>query len=173
MSILRFVHAVCDLLAIGAGTIVLFGLLAGELIDKWAVLFLRCTLATSVIGLLFQLHAFTLVQRCSMLAVYASGVAILAWRKFHLSGVWRTIFALTITIVLYLNVVVAIDQVFDQMFRFTRWMPAQFELTSRATQYVVMVLFAVIGIVAVKRFHSRGAHSLRSHTNGVTDKHVF
>jgi hypothetical protein len=173
MSILRFVYAVCDLVAIVAGTIVLFGLLTGELTDKWAVLFLRCTLAASVIGLFFSLHDFTLVQRCSMLAVYASGVAILAWRKFHLSGVWRTIFALAITILLYLNVVVAIDQVFEQMFRFTRLAPAQFELTSRATQCVVMVLFAVIAIVAVKRFHSRGARSLRSHTNRVPDKHVF
>jgi hypothetical protein len=173
MRILRFVYAVCDLLAIGAGTKVLFGLLTGELIEKRAVLFLRCTLAASVIGLFFPFDDFALVQRCSMLAVYVSGVAILAWRKFHLSGVWHSIFALTITTVLYLNVVVAIDQVFEQMFRFTRLAPAQFELTSRATQCVVMVLFAVIGIVAVKRFHSRGAHSLRSHTNGVTDKHVF
>jgi hypothetical protein len=173
MSILRFVYTVCDLVAIGAGTRVLFGLLTGELIDKWAVRFLRSTIAASVIGLLLSLHDFTVVQGCSMLAVYASGVAILAWRKFHLSGVWHSIFALTITTVLYLNVVVAIDQVFEQMFRFTRLAAAQFELTSWATQCFVMVLFAVIGIVAVKRFHSRGAHSLRSHTNGVTDKHVF
>jgi len=173
MGTLRFVYTVCDLLAIGAGTKVLFGLLTGELIEKWAVLFLRCTLAASVIGLFFPLDDFVLVQRRSMLTVYVSGVAILAWRKFHLSGVWHSIFALTITTVLYLNVVVAIDQAFEQMLRFTRLAPAQFELTSGATQCVVMVVFAVIGIVAVKRFHDRGAHSLRSHTNGVTDKHVF
>ena len=173
MSILRFVYAACDLLAIGAGTIVLSGLLTGELIDKWAALFLKCTLAASVTGLLFPLHDFTLVQRCSMLSVYVTGMSVLAWRKFHLSGVWRSIFASTITIVLYLNVVVAIDGVFDQMSRFTGLAPAQSELTSRATQFFVMVFFAVIGIVVVKRFHNRGAHSLRSHTNGVADKHVF
>jgi len=96
VSILRFVYAACDLLAIGAGTIVLFGLLTGELIDKWAALFLKCTLAASVTGLLFPLHDFTLVQRCSMLSVYVTGMSVLAWRKFHLSGVWRSIFALTI-----------------------------------------------------------------------------
>ena len=173
MSILRFVYAVCDLLAIGAGTIVLFGLFTGELIDKWAALFLKCALAASVTGLLFPLHDFTLVERCSMLSVYVSGMAILAWRKFHLSGVWRSIFALTITIVLYLNVVVAIDQVFEQMSLFTGLAPAQSELTLRATQFLAMLLFAVIGIVAVKRFHNRRAHSLRPHTNGVADKHVF
>lgn len=108
-----------------------------------------------------------------MLSVYVSGMAILAWRRFHLSGVWRSIFALTITTVLYLNVVVAIDHVFEQVSRFMGLAPTQSELASRATQFLVMVLFAVIGIVAVTRFHNRGGHSLRSHTNGVADKHVF
>ena len=173
MSILRFVYAVCDLLAIGAGTIVLFGLFTDELIAKWAAIFLKCALATSVTGLLFPLHDFTLVQRCSMLSVYGSGMAILAWRKFHLSGVWCSIFALTITIVLYLNVVLAIDEVLEQMSQLTGLAPAQSEQTSRATQFLVMLLFAVVGIVAVRRFHNRGAHPLRSHTNGVADKHVF
>jgi hypothetical protein len=173
MSILRFVYAVCDLLAIGAGTIVLFGLFTGELIDQWAGLFLKCALATSVTGLLFPLHDFTLVEMCSMLSVYVSGMAILAWRKFHLSGVWRSVFALTITIVLYLNVVVAVDPVFEQISRFMGLAPSQSELAARATQFLVMVLFAVIGIVAVKRFHQRSIHSLHSHTNGVADKHVF
>jgi hypothetical protein len=108
-----------------------------------------------------------------MLSVYVTGMSVLAWRKFHLSGVWRSIFALTITIVLYLNVVVAIDQAFEQMSLFTGLAPAQSEQTFRATQFIVMLLFAVIGIVAVKRFHNRGAQPLRSRTNGVADKHVF
>ena len=173
MSILGFVYAVFDLFAIGAGTIVLFGLFTGELIDKWATLFLECVLATSVTGLLFPLHDFTLVQRCSMLSVYVAGMAVLAWRKFHLSGLWCSIFALTITIVLYLNVVVAIDEVFELMSRFTGLAPEQSEQTLWATQFLVMLLFAVIGTFAVKGFHNRDPHSLRSHTNGVTDKHVF
>ena len=83
MSILRFVYAACDLLAIGAGTIVLFGLLTGELIDKWAALFLKCALAASVTGLFFPLHDFTLVEICSMLSVYVSGMAILEIGRAH------------------------------------------------------------------------------------------
>ena len=156
LSILRFGYAVCDLISIGTGVIALFGLLTGELLDKWATLFLRYTLAMSITGLLFSLHDFTFVQRYSMLTVYASGTAILAWRKFHLSGLWRSIFALTMTIVLYLNVVVAIDLAFEQL------TPVQHELTSRATQFIVMLLFAVIGIFAVKRFQDRRVNSVRS-----------
>jgi hypothetical protein len=78
-SILRLGYAACDLISIGAGTIVLFGLLTGELLDKWATLFLRYAITTSITGLLFSLHDyFTLVQNCTMLTVYASGMAILA-----------------------------------------------------------------------------------------------
>ena len=155
VCILRFGYAVCTLISIGAGTRVLFGLLTGELLDKWAVLFLRYTLAASITGLLLSLLDFTLVQGCSVLTVYMSGMAILAWRKFHLSGIWRSIFAWTITIVLYLNVVAAIDQVFEQIFPITGTAPAQSELASRATQFVVMLPFTVIGVIAVKRFQDR------------------
>jgi hypothetical protein len=157
LSLLTFVYTVFDVVAIETGVVVLFGLLTGELLRKWTVLFLRFTLATSLTGLLFPLHSFTLVHGCSMLSVYVSGMVVLAWRTFHLAGVWRSIFALTITIVLYLNVVVAIDQVFEQISRFTALATTQSELTFRATQFLVMVLFAVIGIVTVKRFHNRVA----------------
>ena len=162
LSVLRLCHAICDVISIGTGIVVLFGLFTGELLDKWATLFLRYTLATCVTGLLFPLHDFTLVQRCSMLAVYTSGMAILAWRKFHLSGIWRSIFPFSISIVLYLNVVVLIDHALDQIFRFKGLTPPQSELTSRTTQFLVILLFAVIGIVAVKMFQDRPAGSLRS-----------
>lgn len=162
LTILRLGYAICDLISIGFGAMVLFGLLSGKLLDKWATLFLRYTLVMSIAGLLFSLHDSTFVQRYSMLTVYVSGTAILAWRKFHLSGIWRSIFALTITIVLYLNVVVAIDQAFDQILRFAGLTPPQSELTTRATQFIVMLLFAMIGIFAVQRFQDKSANSVRS-----------
>jgi hypothetical protein len=151
MTILRFFYAGCNLFAIGAGTIVLVGLLTGELLDSY----------------------FMLVKICSMLSILVSGMAILSWRMFHLSAIWSSVFAFTITILFYLKVVVVIDQAFMQISGFTRLAPAQFELTFRATQFVVMLLFSVIGIVVAKRFRTRGAHSMRSNTNGVADKHAL
>lgn len=44
------VHVVLSLIGIGAGPIVTFGLLAGELRDRWNTLFLATTVATSVTG---------------------------------------------------------------------------------------------------------------------------
>jgi hypothetical protein len=85
--ILTFIYIGLELIAIGAGVIVLFGLLMGILLNKWAVLFLKCSLATSVTVLLFPFEHFTLTQEASMLSVYGAGVAVLAWRKFQLMGV--------------------------------------------------------------------------------------
>jgi len=172
MTILRFFYAGCNLFAIGAGTIVLVGLLTGELLDNWAALFLKYTLVASVTGFFFPRY-FMLVKICSMLSILVSGMAILSWRMFHLSAIWSSVFAFTITILFYLKVVVVIDQAFMQISGFTRLAPAQFELTFRATQFVVMLLFSVIGIVVAKRFRTRGAHSMRSNTNGVADKHAL
>ena len=47
-----------------------------------------------------------------MLSVYASGVAILALRRFQLTGAWSWVFAVCTEIVLYLNVFFAIAQSF-------------------------------------------------------------
>lgn len=173
MSILRYVYSICDLFAIGAGTILLFGLLTGELLDKWAALFLKYTLVASLTGFFLPLHYFTLVKICSTLSILISGMAILALRMFQLSGIWRSIFSLTTTIALYLNVVVAIDQFFMRMSWFTGLVPAQAERAFRTTQFFVMLLFAVIGTLVVKRVHIRGFHSLRFNTKGVVDKHVL
>ena len=114
--------------SIETGIVVLFGLLTRELLDRWATHFLRYTLATSVTGLLFPLHGFTLVQRCSMLAVYTSGMAILAWRKYicRVSVVRSSHLQLASS---YLNIVVLIDHVLDHIFRFMGLTPPQSELT--------------------------------------------
>jgi hypothetical protein len=93
-----------------------------------------------------------------MLSVYLAGVAVWAWHKFHLTGVWRSIFALSTTLVLYLNIVVAITQVFKRISLFNPPIPAQFDLPFLATQSVVLTIFMVLGIVAVKRFRHKPTH---------------
>src|SRR5260370_14854084 len=108
VNIFTFLNLVFDLVAIAFGVKGLFGLICGELLDKCAVRFLRCSLAASLIGLLVPLHPFLPIQAISMLSVYVAGAGILAWRRYHLAGAWRSIFALTATIVLYLDAAVVV-----------------------------------------------------------------
>jgi hypothetical protein len=53
LSALKFIYIACDMIAIGTGAAVLFGLIAGKLLGDCTVFFLRFALATSVAGLLF------------------------------------------------------------------------------------------------------------------------
>jgi hypothetical protein len=158
VSILISIYIVLGLIAIGAGTMVLFSLLTGLLLNKWAVLFLKCSLAASVTGLLIPFKHFTLTQEVSMLCVYGAGVAVLAWRKFRLIGVWQSIFAWSITLVLYLDIVVAITQAFERISLFKPPIPTQFDLPFLVTQSVVLAIFVVLGIAAAKRFRHKPIH---------------
>jgi hypothetical protein len=53
LSALKFIYIVCDMISIGTGAVVLFGLIAGKLLGDYTVFFLRLALATSVAGQLF------------------------------------------------------------------------------------------------------------------------
>jgi hypothetical protein len=158
VSILTFIYFGLELIAIGAGAMALFDLLTGILLNKWTVLFLKCSLAISVTALLVPFSHFTLTQEVSMLSVYLAGVAVWAWHKFHLTGVWRSIFALSTTLVLYLNIVVAITQAFKQISLFNPLNPTQADPPFIATQSVVLVIFLVLGIIAIKRFKHKPTH---------------
>lgn len=158
VRILTFIYFGLELIAIGAGAMALFGLLTGILLNKWIVLFLKCSLATSVTGLLVPSSHFTFTQGVSMLSVYLAGVAVWAWHKFHLTAVWRSIFALSTTFVLYLKIVVAITQAFKQISWFKPPIEADIDLPFIAMQSVVLMIFVVLGMIAVKRFRHRPTH---------------
>ena len=155
VSILTFIYFGLELIAIGAGAMALFGLLTGLMPNKWAILFLKCSLVASVTALLIPFKHFTLTQEAAMLSVYGTGVAVLAWRKFHFMGVWQSIFAWSITLVLYLNIVVVFTQALKRISLFNPPTPTQFDLPFIATQSAVLAIFVMLGIVAVKRFRHK------------------
>jgi hypothetical protein len=158
MNIITFLHVVSAQVAIASGAKVWRGLISGELLAKWAVRFLRCSLVASLIGLLIPLHPFLPIQAISMLSVYVSGTAILAWRRYHLAGAWRSIFALTATIVLYLNVAVVVAQGFKLVIPIMALTPASAQPAFLVTQFLVMAVLVVLGILAVKGFQNRPVH---------------
>jgi hypothetical protein len=159
-SIFTFVYAACDLVAIGTGVEVVLGMLRGTLRCKITALFLRYALITNVIGLLFPIPDLLLTQKeqISMVSVYVSGVAILAWRKYDFIGLWRSIFALSTTIVLYLCVLAAIGQVFRHVTLFNALVLREFKSPIFVIHVVVTLFFVVLGTVATSRFHEKTAH---------------
>jgi hypothetical protein len=154
LRLLKFVHVAFGLIGLVAGTWVLFGMLAGVFLEKWTVVFLKCALAVSVTGLLFPFHHFLPTHWAAMFGIYASGIAVLAWRRYYLAGIWALVFVLCITFVLCLNVLVAITHVFGML---TLTYP---KLLFPLIESVVTLIFAGFGIFTVKRYRNRFATSL-------------
>jgi hypothetical protein len=158
LSILTFLHIVSALLAVGFGAIVLFGLLTHKLLSKWVLRFLRCSLITSLTGLFFAFYPFLPTHWAYMSSVYLAGAAVLAWRKFYFAGVWGSIFVASISIVLYLNVLAVIVQVFKHIPSLMVIAPTLSESPFLVTEFVVLMPFAIYGVVAAKRFHRESPH---------------
>ena len=158
LGILTFLHVVSALLAIGFGAKVLAGILTRELLNKWPVRFLKCSLVTSVTGLLFPFHQFLPTHLAYMLSVYLSAAAVLAWRKFHFAGIWSSIFAMSIPIVLYLDVLAVIVQVFKHIPSLMALAPTLSESPFLVTEFVVLMPFAMSSIFAAKRLHHEPPH---------------
>jgi hypothetical protein len=159
LSIFAFIHDLLNLMAIAAGATVLFGLLSGEFLRNWSIRFLESSLFASITSFTFSAHHLLPSEEASMLSVYAAGTAILAWRKYHLAGVWSSVFAATATMILYLNVFVAIDHAFGNI-EVLRALPQAHSMNPLlVAQLLVAVLFVVLETRAVKRFNAKPSHS--------------
>jgi hypothetical protein len=162
MNIFRCIQVVSGLLSVGYGVMVMRGVLRVELSGKRARRFLRYSLIASLAGLLPLNHHLSANQTICMLSVYCSGVVVLALLKFYLAGIWRTVFAFLITVVLYLNVV----SLSIQMFEHSPLLAAPSIAFSRCfeiTQLFLAVTFAVLSVAAVRSCHPRRSsyHEIR------------
>src|SRR5271165_6144281 len=96
-------HVLISLAGIGSGFVVVFGLLAGKRLDGWTSLFLTTTVLTSVTGFMFPFEKVTPGIKLGIISLVVLAVAIAARYAFHMTGVWRSIYAAGATLALYLN----------------------------------------------------------------------
>jgi hypothetical protein len=85
---------------------------------------------------------------------------MLARYACRLTGAWRWIYAVSAVVGLYLNFFVLVAQTFQKVPGLKAMAPTQTEAPFVVTQLVVLVLFVVLGVLAVKGFHAepvRGA----------------
>jgi hypothetical protein len=107
-----------------------------------------------------------------MLSVYVTGGAILAWRKFHLAGVWRSVFAVTATTVLYLNVCVFLVRPLSGPAPFGLLEFSPLGAISMVMQSLFAALFGGLAILAARRFHDgrTGSFSPKNTFNSAAGK---
>lgn len=159
--ILKLAHVIFGSIGIGAGTWMVLGILTGKSRERWSIVFLECSLVASATGLLFPFHHFLPTHWATMFGIYISGMAALAWCKYHIVGIWALIFALSTVLVFCLNILVVIVHVFEML------IPAQHKLLFLTMELIAMLFFAGLGLSIVRRYRNSSVRSVvRSQVNG-------
>ena len=145
------IHDALSILAICLGSLVLSDLLMRRLVCRRVVWFLRFSLGADLAVLLSHFHHLLPSQKVAMFSVYATGVIVLAWRAFHLNGLWRNAFVFALPIVLYLDTLALSIQVFSHISTVQSIGVSSF----RIAQILLLMVFVALGTVAVKRSSSK------------------
>ncbi|MGA9800840.1 MAG: hypothetical protein WBQ68_17625 [Terriglobales bacterium] len=158
LSTFTTVHVIISLVGIGAGLIVLFGMLSSKRLDGLTALFLLMTVLTSVTGFMFPFTHLTPGHKVGIISLVVLLIAILARYSFHMVGKWRWIYVVTAIIAEYLNVFVLVVQSFEKVPALHAMAPTGSEPPFLIAQLVVMAIFIVLTIFAVKKFHPELGH---------------
>jgi hypothetical protein len=153
------IHVAISLVALVAGLIALYGWLSGKVSNGWTALFLVLIILTSVTG--FPLPPFGLdpPRMVGILSLILLAIAVLAIYVFRVSGPWRWIFIVTAMTALYLDAFVGVIQAFNKLSFLHELAPNGSEPPFVIVQVVVLVIFVVLGFLAVRRFHPEPANS--------------
>jgi hypothetical protein len=154
-STFTLLHVVLSLVGIFAGFVVLFGMFSSRTLDGWTALFLATTVLTSATGFPFPRDHILPSHIVGIISLIVLAVTILAFYSYRLAGPWRWIYVVGAVVVQYLNVFVAVAQAFQKVPFLNALAPTQSAPTFIVTQLVVLGIFILLGILAVRSFHPR------------------
>jgi hypothetical protein len=148
-------HVVLSLIGIAAGFVVLFGMLGSKKLPGWTALFLATTVLTSATGFLFPFDHLLPSHIVGIISLVVLAIALFALYGRRLAGSWRWIYVVTAMVSLYLNVFVAVVQGFLKVPALHALAPTQAEPPFAIAQGVVLVIFIVLTVLAIRAFHPR------------------
>jgi hypothetical protein len=152
MSTFTAIHVAISLIAILTGLIVVGAMMSGKRLGGWTEVFLITTIATSATGFGFPFVKLLPSHIFAVISLIALAAACYALYTKHLTGRWRAIYVVTSVLSLFLNVFVLNVQAFLKVPQFHEAAPTQTEPPFAITQGVTLLIFAIIGIVSLKRF---------------------
>jgi hypothetical protein len=153
MSSLTVIHVLISLLAIVAGAVMLYVMIGPRIVSRWTRLFFFTTLLTCLTGYLLPADKLLPSHIVGLLTLVALAVAAHALYIRKLAGTWRPAYVIASTTALYLNVFVAVVQLFMKVPQLQVLAPTQSELPFVIAQTLMLVLFIVWGVMATKRLH--------------------
>ena len=158
------IHTLISVIAIVAGLVVVGGLMAGARLDGWAGLFLVTTALTSITGFGFPFTKLLASHNVGILSLVILIPVIWARYRKHLEGAWRGVYVIGSVLVLYLNVLVLVNQLFRRIPALIVLAPTQKEAPFVLTQLIVLALFVPLGFTAYQRFRPAGVAAGRGRT---------
>ena len=147
------IHVIISLIGIVAGLVVLYGLLTSQAMPGLTGVFLLFTVLTSVTGFFFPRPHLMPSHIVGIISLVLLAAAIFALYSRHLRGAWRPVYVITAVIALYLNVFVLIVQSFMKVPALHALAPKGSEPPFAITQGAALLVFVVLGFLAVGRFH--------------------
>lgn len=145
-------HVAISLIAIASGSIIAYGLLTANPMRGITLLFLVTTIGTSVTGFLFHRDQILPSQIVGGISLALLVVTCAALYVYNLRRVWRAVYVAGAVTCLYLNVFVLVAQLFLKIPSLHELAPKGSEPPFVLVQGIVLVLFVVLGVFAVKRF---------------------
>jgi hypothetical protein len=172
MSLATFtlLHVVISLVGIASGLIVVYGFIAGKRLDIWTAIFLLTTVLTSASGFLFPFKHLLPSHIVGILSLLVLAAAIVARYPRHLEGGWRRTYVVCAMVALYLNCFVLVVQCFLKVPALHALAPQGNEPPFLIAQLALLAVFALLTIVAARRFRcspAEGASSRASATGKV------
>src|ERR1700759_4701255 len=147
-------HVVISLIAIVTGLVVLSGLFKSQSMPGMTAIFLLTTILTNATGFMFPVDKLLPSHIIAIISLVLLAIACIALYGMKASGAWRSIYVVTAITSLYLNVFVLVIQSFLKIGPLHALAPSvpPSEPPFAVTQGIVLVLFVVAIIVAVRRF---------------------
>ena len=154
LSAVTTLHVVISLIGIVSGLVVLFGLFKSQSMPGMTAIFLITTILTNATGFMFPFDKLLPSHIIAILSLVLLAIACVALYGMNLSGAWRAIYLITAIASLYLNVFVLVIQSFMKVGPLHALAPSipPSEPPFAVTQGVVLVLFVIAIIAAVRRF---------------------
>jgi hypothetical protein len=145
-------HVIISLTGILAGLVALFAMIANRRLNGMTALFLATTVLTSVTGFFFHSKAIGPPHIVGGISLVVLAIALFALYGRGMVGVWRPVYVITAVIALYLNCFVGVVQAFDKLPALHPLAPTGKEPPFAIAQGVTLVLFAVLGYLAVRKY---------------------
>lgn len=159
-STFTLMHVIISLVGIASGLIVMYGMLIAKRMNGMTALFLATTVLTSITGFAFPNAHVTPGMIIGALSLVVLAIALVARYGLHLKGASRWIYVITASVALYFNVFVLVVQLFEKVPALKALAPTQKEPPFGISQVVLLALFVLLTVLAVRRFKITPAASV-------------